>query len=233
LLPTIIYRAAGRVLDDVALDSLARVRVDLEALPAVAYANVIDVNVPQIGSSRRTVRVTIFMPRQTADEAEFARSACELVANGYPASSKRDSLNVSLAYGFDIGIASQWHRTNILRAAIRDGVAVCARRRSRQHDAPAYGCQSPAPFSCKKRGICPSCGARRMVETAAHLVDHVIPRVPVRQWVLSFPWPLRMLFAARPEALTRCLAVVIRSIETHLLQRVGPQRERDGTLRTP
>jgi len=42
-------------------------------------------------------------------------------------------------------------------------------------------------FSCKRRGFCPSCGARRMAETAAHLVDHVIPRVPVRQWVLSFP----------------------------------------------
>jgi hypothetical protein len=40
-------------------------------------------------------------------------------------------------------------------------------------------------FSCKKRGFCPSCGARRMAETAAHLVDHVIPPVPVRQWVLS------------------------------------------------
>jgi ribosomal protein S27E len=39
-------------------------------------------------------------------------------------------------------------------------------------------------FSCKRRGFCPSCGARRMTETAAHLVDHVIPRVPVRQWVL-------------------------------------------------
>ncbi len=60
-----------------------------------------------------------------------------------------------------------------------------------------------------------------MVETAAHLVDHVIPRLPVRQWVLSFPWPLRMLFAARPEALTRCRDVVVRSIETHLLQRAG------------
>ena len=34
-------------------------------------------------------------------------------------------------------------------------------------------------FSCKRRGICPSCGARRMAETAAHLVDHLIPRVPV------------------------------------------------------
>ena len=26
-------------------------------------------------------------------------------------------------------------------------------------------------FSCKRRGICPACGARRMAETAAHLVD--------------------------------------------------------------
>ena len=79
-------------------------------------------------------------------------------------------------------------------------------------------------FSCKKRGICPSCGARRMVETAAHLADHVMPRIPVRQWVLSFPWPLRMLFAARPDALTRCLDVVVRSIEAHLLQRAGLRR---------
>jgi hypothetical protein len=30
-------------------------------------------------------------------------------------------------------------------------------------------------FSCKRRGFCPSCGARRMAETAAHLADHVIP----------------------------------------------------------
>jgi len=50
-------------------------------------------------------------------------------------------------------------------------------------------------FSCKRRGFCPACGARRMAETAAHLVDHVIPHVPIRQWVVSFPIPLRHLFA--------------------------------------
>ena len=36
-------------------------------------------------------------------------------------------------------------------------------------------------FSCKGRGVCPSCNARRMVETAAHLCDHVFPRLPVRR----------------------------------------------------
>ena len=43
------------------------------------------------------------------------------------------------------------------------------------------------PFSCKGRGFCPSCGGRRMTERAAHLVDGVLPRVPVRQWVLTMP----------------------------------------------
>jgi ribosomal protein S27E len=76
-------------------------------------------------------------------------------------------------------------------------------------------------FSCKRRGFCPSCGARRMIETSAHLVDHVIPEAPVRQWVLSFPWPLRLLFASRPDALGRCLAVIVRAIQTDLARRAG------------
>ena len=52
-------------------------------------------------------------------------------------------------------------------------------------------------FSCKRRGFCPSCGARRMAESAALLVDEIFPDAPMRQWVLSFPYPLRFLFASR------------------------------------
>ena len=51
------------------------------------------------------------------------------------------------------------------------------------------------PFSCKGRGFCPSCGGRRMTERAAHLVDEVLPPVPVRQWVLTLPYRLRYLLA--------------------------------------
>ncbi len=50
-------------------------------------------------------------------------------------------------------------------------------------------------------GICPSCGTRRTAQTAAYLVARVIPHVPVRQWALSFPIPLRSLFAVHPELL--------------------------------
>ena len=45
-------------------------------------------------------------------------------------------------------------------------------------------------FSCQTRGLCPSCTTRRMVETAAHLVDHVFPPVPVRQSFRSCSRPL-------------------------------------------
>jgi hypothetical protein len=72
-------------------------------------------------------------------------------------------------------------------------------------------------FSGKRRGFCPSCGARRMSQTAAHLVDHVIPHVPVRQWVLSLPIPLRVLLAAQPELVTPVLQVVQRVLTRHLL----------------
>ena len=51
------------------------------------------------------------------------------------------------------------------------------------------------PFSCKGRAWCPSCGGRRMTERAAHLVDAVLPWVPVRQWVLTMPYRLRYQLA--------------------------------------
>jgi hypothetical protein len=76
-------------------------------------------------------------------------------------------------------------------------------------------------FSCKRRGFCPSGGARRMAQTAAHLVDHVIPRVPVRQWVLSMPIPLRLLLAAQPKLVTPVLQVVHLAVTRFLLDQAG------------
>ena len=56
-------------------------------------------------------------------------------------------------------------------------------------ECPSCGLQRAVAFSCKKRGgICPSCMGRRMNDTAAHLVDRVLPlNTPVRQWVCSMP----------------------------------------------
>ena len=80
-------------------------------------------------------------------------------------------------------------------------------------------------FSCKRRGICPSCGTRRMAETAADLVDNILPPVPVRQWVLSFPIPLRSLFAIHPELITPVLHIIQRAIHSHHLKQTGVPRD--------
>jgi len=84
-------------------------------------------------------------------------------------------------------------------------------------------------FSCKRRGFCPSCGARRMAQTAAHLVDHVIPRVPVRQWVracqVRLPIPLRLLLAAQPKLVTPMLQVAHRAFTRFLLDQARLKAE--------
>ena len=67
-------------------------------------------------------------------------------------------------------------------------------------------------FSCKGRGFCPSCIGRRMADTAAHLVDNVIPRVPIRQWVLSLPIEIRYRLAYDKKLLSEVLAVFLRVI---------------------
>ncbi|MEO1484045.1 MAG: transposase [Myxococcota bacterium] len=70
-------------------------------------------------------------------------------------------------------------------------------------------------FSCKTRGLCPSCGGRRMSETAAHLVDSVFPHVSVRQWVLSVPIELRYRMAFDAALCSQVLDSMVRQIGRH------------------
>src|SRR5437762_7544708 len=66
------------------------------------------------------------------------------------------------------------------------------------------------PFSCKRRGFCPSCAGRRMAQMAAHLVEQVLPWVPTRQWVVSVPIPLRYWMAGSQD-LTAKVHTIIRT----------------------
>jgi len=49
-----------------------------------------------------------------------------------------------------------------------------------------------------------------MADTAAFLVDHVLPDVPVRQWVLTLPHRIRYMIAYDPELCSAVLQVFIR-----------------------
>ena len=51
-----------------------------------------------------------------------------------------------------------------------------------------------------------------MAESAAHLVEEVFPKVEIRQWVLSFPMPVRFILAKNPKIQSKCLAIVHRAI---------------------
>lgn len=71
--------------------------------------------------------------------------------------------------------------------------------------------------SSKRRGFCPSYGTRFMAQTAVDLVEDFIPRVPVCQWVLALPIPLRLLLAAQPKLVTSVLQVAHIAITRFLL----------------
>jgi hypothetical protein len=71
---------------------------------------------------------------------------------------------------------------------------------------PSCGYERLRAFSCKCRGVCPSCDARRMNDSAAHLVDRVLPTAPYRQFVLTFPIQVRLLLLRDPKLLSFALS---------------------------
>jgi hypothetical protein len=75
----------------------------------------------------------------------------------------------------------------------------------------ACGYERLQAFCCKSR-LCPSCHARRMHDAAFHLVGHVLPRVPWRQWVFTLPRPVRLLMARDKQVLGAVLKLFIRAL---------------------
>jgi len=63
-------------------------------------------------------------------------------------------------------------------------------------------------FSCRQRGICPSCDAKRAAAFAAFLNDEVFEDVPHAMWVFTIPKMLRVYFLHHRELLgelSRCV----------------------------
>lgn len=85
-------------------------------------------------------------------------------------------------------------------------------------------------FSCKGRGFCPRCGGRRMAERAARWCDTLLPRVAVRQWVLTVPWARRWELARHPDRARGVLRRLIRRLERHYRSRLGLPEGRTGAV---
>jgi hypothetical protein len=72
-----------------------------------------------------------------------------------------------------------------------------------------------------------------MADLAAHLVDRVIPDVPVRQWVLSFPFELRFRMARDPDLTRAVRGTFLRTLLRWLERRAAPagtRRARSGAV---
>ncbi len=97
-----------------------------------------------------------------------------------------------------------------LRAFLRCGVLAHGFARVR---CSACGHGMLLAFSCKRRAVCPSCTGRRAADCAAHLVDEVLARTPVRQWVLTFPRHVRFALARDSRLATKVIAVWLRALD--------------------
>src|SRR5450631_2909900 len=83
-------------------------------------------------------------------------------------------------------------------------------------------------WSCKGRGFCPSCGGRRMNAGALTLLDHVLPEVPIRQFVLTLPFPLRFPLAFDGKLLGQVLRIFIDTEAPKLRPARPPPSESGG-----
>jgi len=64
-----------------------------------------------------------------------------------------------------------------------------------------------------------NCSARRMAEVAARLTDHVLPHLPLRQWVLSVPKRLRPYLHHDPGLAGAVLRIFVRAVRSELGRR--------------
>ena len=67
-----------------------------------------------------------------------------------------------------------------------------------------------------------------MADTAAHLVDRVLPLVPVRQWVLSLPFALRYRLAYDAPLTSAVLGIFMRALFGSLRRRARKQWQVEG-----
>jgi hypothetical protein len=55
-----------------------------------------------------------------------------------------------------------------------------------------------------------------MAEVAAHVTDHVLPHLPVRQWVLSVPKRLRPFLEGNTDIAGAVLRIFVRAVRSTL-----------------
>jgi hypothetical protein len=167
------------------------------------------------------VREREYDERIAGDASSFV---CDCSADYVPRNPADSVLYRAVAGNLETFLALQRRRERVVPRFVERELrefldcGVLARGFLRVH-CDACGRDRVVAYSCKGRGICSSCCGRRMADTAAHLVDRVLPQVPIRQWVLSFPIALRYRLAYDSRLARDVLRIFIQAVFASLRRR--------------
>jgi hypothetical protein len=88
-------------------------------------------------------------------------------------------------------------------------------------------------FSCKQRGLCPSCDAKRAAAFAAFLQDELLEKVGHSMWTFTIPKMLRPYFMHHRELLADLARLAYETIRELMAEAVGDPRARPGVVAVP
>ncbi len=69
----------------------------------------------------------------------------------------------------------------------------------------------------KKRGFCPRCCAKRQAKVTSHLTENILPIAAYRQFVVSFPIPMRYWLNSNKTLFSKIHQILIKVIHQHYL----------------
>jgi len=87
---------------------------------------------------------------------------------------------------------------------------------------------TPGCVLVQRSRLCPSCLGRRTAQSAANLVDHVLPEVPLRQFVVTFPFELRARLAYDGKLLSAVTRIAIDSVLGFYKRRIRDEKNIKG-----
>jgi|TARA_B110000037_G_scaffold223100_1_gene302106 hypothetical protein len=86
------------------------------------------------------------------------------------------------------------------------------------------------PYTCKQRGICPTCHQRRSVDLSATIATEICAPVPHRHWVFTIPQLLRPVFRREPRRLGLLARLTADCLTDYLRDRTGLPEGRPGIV---
>jgi len=97
----------------------------------------------------------------------------------------------------------------------------------------ACGVEKLLTLSCKQRGICPSCDAKRAAAFAAFLKDELLENVGHCLWTFTLPKMLRPFFMRDRELLSDLARLAYETIQQLMCEAAGDENARPGVVCVP